>query len=322
MIKALKKFINLSPKKYGIIGINKRNIDYILENNQRKYYPMVDDKLITKELANKANIPTPKLLGKIEYISQIDGILNSLQCPNGFVIKPTKGAGGGGILVITKRQGESFFKAEGKPLDRQEMKHHIANVLAGLYSLAGARDTAMIEERIICHNMFDKISYKGVPDLRIIIYKGYPVMAMLRLPTQASDGKANLHSGGLGLGLSMQTGKTTYAMQHGAYINVHPDHGTPLIDIAIPEWNNILTLAASFKVILPLGYLGIDLVIDEHKGPLLLEANARPGIAIQIANRAGLEPRINIIDSLDEMHDTAALRAAFAIDHFYETIPL
>jgi D-alanine-D-alanine ligase-like ATP-grasp enzyme len=39
-----------------------------------------------------------------------------------------------------------------------------------------------------------------------------------------------------------------------------------------------------------LGYLGADIVLDHRQGPLLLEANARPGLAIQIANGQGLLP--------------------------------
>jgi len=35
----------------------------------------------------------------------------------------------------------------------------------------------------------------GLPDIRIICFNMVPVIAMLRIPTELSDGKANLHSG-------------------------------------------------------------------------------------------------------------------------------
>jgi predicted ATP-grasp superfamily ATP-dependent carboligase len=41
-----------------------------------------------------------------------------------------------------------------------------------------------------------------------------------------------------------------------------------------------------------LGYLGVDIVLDRDKGPMLLELNARPGISIQNANRFGLRDRL------------------------------
>jgi len=38
-------------------------------------------------------------------------------------------------------------------------------------------------------------------------------------------------------------------------------------------------------------------VLDAALGPVVLEANARPGLAIQIANRCGLLPRLKLIDA-------------------------
>jgi hypothetical protein len=49
-----------------------------------------------------------------------------------------------------------------------------------------------------------------------------------------------------------------------------------------------------------LGYIGCDLVLDRKLGPLILELNARPGLAIQIANGAGLSLRLQAIEALDE----------------------
>jgi hypothetical protein len=46
-----------------------------------------------------------------------------------------------------------------------------------------------------------------------------------------------------------------------------------------------------------LGYLGVDIVVDAAAGPLLLEANARPGLAIQTANGLGLVPCLDRIDA-------------------------
>ena len=38
----------------------------------------------------------------------------------------------------------------------------------------------------------------------------------------------------------------------------------------------------------PLGYLGVDLVVDAKLGPQVLEINVRPGLEIQNVNAMGL----------------------------------
>jgi D-alanine-D-alanine ligase-like ATP-grasp enzyme len=35
-------------------------------------------------------------------------------------------------------------------------------------------------------------------------------------------------------------------------------------------------------------YLGVDVVLDAQRGPVILEVNVRPGLAVQLANRMGL----------------------------------
>ncbi len=65
-----------------------------------------------------------------------------------------------------------------------------------------------------------------------------------------------------------------------------------------------------------LGYQGIDIVLDREQGPLILELNARPGLNIQIANRAGLHKRLTAIEANRGRLKAVADRVAFAIEHF------
>ncbi len=74
------------------------------------------------------------------------------------------------------------------------------------------------------------------------------------------------------------------------------------MSVSISVWTEVLNIAARSADAIGLGYLGVDIVIDRHRGPLLLELNARPGLAIQIANRSGLAPRIRAIDTLEPKH--------------------
>ena len=49
-------------RRLGVLGINRRNVDYTMAWNQRRLYPLVDDKLTTKRLCQEAGIPVPKRL--------------------------------------------------------------------------------------------------------------------------------------------------------------------------------------------------------------------------------------------------------------------
>lgn len=50
-----------------------------------------------------------------------------------------------------------------------------------------------------------------------------------------------------------------------------------------------------------LGYLGVDIVLDRDQGPMIIELNARPGLSIQVANFAGLAPRVAIVEALEDI---------------------
>ncbi len=163
--------------------------------------------------------------------------------------------------------------------------------------------------------IFERYSYEGVPDIRVIIYKGYPAMAMFRCSTRESDGKANLHQGAVGVGINMATGKSLFAVQHGDVVTHHPDTGYDFSELQIPYWEKMLTLSASCYEVTHLGYLGVDIVLDKNLGPLILELNARPGLAIQIANQTGAVKRFDEIDKQAEGVDVAH-RVAFSMNHF------
>jgi alpha-L-glutamate ligase-like protein len=288
------KFRNLN--KSGVLSINGRNSDYVLRYNQRKLYPLVDDKLKTKNLALQSSIAVPELYALIDTEHQIKTIDERLQPFSDFVIKPAHGAGGDGILVITGRLVNRYRQINGNLLSSQDLRYHLSCLLSGAYSLGGHPDYAIIERRVIVDPVFANVSHEGVPDIRIITLLGYPAMAMVRLPTRLSGGKANLHQGAIGAGINLANGKTLGGVFQNDAIDHHPDTLNPIEDIQIPYWNQILEIAASCYELTGLGYLGVDIVIDQTKGPLMLELNARPGLNIQIANREGVRKRYRMIE--------------------------
>ncbi|WP_298442907.1 alpha-L-glutamate ligase-like protein [uncultured Ferrimonas sp.] len=303
-------------RQRGIMGMNQRNIDYIGRYNPRKLYKQVDDKLITKQLALTAKIDTPDLISVIKEQHEVAEVNARVRGQSGFCIKPAQGSGGKGILVITKVDNGRYFKPSGEEVSHSEMARHCSNILAGLFSLGGKNDVAVIEALIKFDPVFEGYSFEGVPDIRLIIFKGFPVMGMLRLSTAASDGKANLHQGAVGVGVDIATGQAIRAVQHDLPVQRHPDTDKDLLQMQVPHWERLLHLASGCYEMSGLGYLGTDMVLDSEQGPLLLELNARPGLAIQIANNQGLLPRLQKIEALGEQSFSVEQRIELAKEWF------
>lgn len=303
----------------GLLGLNERNADYIMRLNPRRLYPRVDDKVLTKKLALAAGMAVPDLYGVISHQVEIRDFSKIVAEQDSFVIKPAQGSGGDGILVIThrsKQRRDNFRLSSGMLISEEEIHHHISNIVGGQYSLSGGRDAALIEYCVHFDPIFSEVSYQGVPDIRVIVYRGYPAMAMVRLPTRASDGKANLHQGAVGAGIDMSTGATLNGVLENVIVDDHPDTGALVSGLEIPQWDFILESSARGYEVTGLGYLGVDMVIDADRGPLILEMNARPGLNIQIANGSGLATRISRIEEIFDAAATPEQRAAISRREF------
>jgi len=296
--------------------MNQRNFGLVGKYNPRHLYPLVDDKLKTKLLAQVAGITVPKLLGTLHYQHDVKKLGELLSAYQQFVIKPVKGSGGKGILVITERDHNLYFKPSGDGITLIEIERHVSNIISGLHSLGGKPDTVMIESLIQLDPVFADYSYEGIPDVRIIVLKGYPIMAMLRLTTHKSDGKANLHQGAVGVGIDIGTGQALHAVQFGDPILHHPDTRKTFTELTIPHWDKMLSLAAACYEITKMGYLGVDIVLDRDLGPMIIELNARPGLAIQVANCAGLLPRVTTIEAIKRIDPDPSARIEFSKNNF------
>jgi alpha-L-glutamate ligase-like protein len=304
-------------RKAGILGMNSRNADYIMRWNPRSSYPIVDNKILTKELAEKHQIPTPSLYYLVEHHGSIAGLEKALGGRREFVVKPARGSGGSGIVLVKDCTGEGFVTQSGEVISRGDFAYHISEILSGAYSLEGLEDRAIIEALIYPDPVFAAVTYQGVPDVRIVVYRGVPAMAMVRLPTRASDGKANLHRGAIGAGIELGNGMTLTAVHRSQVVAHHPDTGNRVEGIQVPHWDRMLLMAARSLDMTGLGYVGVDLVLDRERGPLLLELNARPGLAIQMANRKGLRGRLERIDrAKPEIFSTPESRVAWAKENF------
>jgi hypothetical protein len=98
-------------------------------------------------------------------------------------------------------------------------------------------------------------------------------------------------------GIHLTSGITCGGVCKDRAVSSHPDTGRPVAGLEIPGWNDLLIAAMKLADGLGLGYLGVDFVLDAASGPVVLEANARPGLNIQVANRCGLLPRLRFLEA-------------------------
>jgi alpha-L-glutamate ligase-like protein len=295
MLEFIKKIIAYRQAGHGILGMNSRNLDYIRPYNRTRAKRLADNKLLSKRILKKNDIAVPALISQIKTLEGLD-TFDWQKLPDSFVLKPNRGFGGEGIIVVygrKKNRTDAWIKADGSIITINDLKNHTRNILDGSYSLSGIPDIAFFEERLKLLKLFKPYAFKGIPDIRIIVFNKMPIMAMLRLPTKESNGKANLAQGAIGVGIDLASGVTTTAvLGKQKIIEYLPSTRLLLSGIKIPYWMDILNIAVRSQEISNLGFLGVDVAIDKERGPVILELNARPGLAIQVANLDGLKGRL------------------------------
>jgi len=277
--------------------MNQRNLLYIYPNNHRKHFPISDNKLLAKKTLAAAGVPVPDTYRTYGSFYELRTMAEDLRGFPPFVIKPAQGSGGGGIVVVAGRDGDDWLSAGGKRFTVSDLRGHISDILFGIHSF-GLSDCAVIEQKVEQHPVMAELSPGGLADVRVILFKGKPAMAMTRIPTRSSDGKANLHQGAVGAGIDLKTGRTVQAILGGRPAMEHPDTGLALIGRQVPFWPEVLRVARRTAAAVPLGYIGADIVLSPQ-GPLVLEINVRPGLQIQNANGRGMR---QVLEALGGMH--------------------
>lgn len=299
----------------SILGLNARSQLFAYRYNSRRGKNIADSKIQTAGALRRAGVPSPKIYKKFRDPKEILEFDWST-LPDRFALKPSRGLGGEGIIVIKKHLKDgSWLTTQKERIVAADLKLHALDILEGAYSMGNVPDIAFVQEYVGRHHAFRRYAYRGTPDIRVIIFNKVPVMAMLRLPTKESGGRANLHQGAVGLGVDIATGITTKAIWHGNQIVFKPGTTRLLRGIKIPNWNKVLETAVRAQIASHLGYIGVDIVIHPEKGPMVLEMNAQPGLQIQLANMEGLKRRLDRIDDLevrDAEHGVKIAKALFA----------
>ena len=313
--------INYKMKVSHILGLNARTqIFWRYNKSQAKKY--ANSKLATKRVLRKAEVPVPEIYAKFvkpELVAKFEWE----KLPDSFALKPNRGLGGEGIIVVKKRAIGSdgkkdevtWITTQKKRVTADDLKLHVLDILEGAFSMGSTPDVAYIEEYVGRHKALIKYSYRGTPDIRVIVFNKVPIMAMLRLPTKESGGRANLHQGAIAVGVDIATGITTKAYWHGKYIRYKPETKRKLNGLKIPQFSKILETAVLAGEATGLGYFGADVVLHPEKGPMILELNYQPGLSIQLANNSGLRKRLERVEDLeikDAEHGVRIAKVLFA----------
>jgi alpha-L-glutamate ligase-like protein len=300
----------------SILGINARTVGFSYRVNTARGKKVADSKLQSAWVLKKVGIPSPEIFNKFRKPEDVSKF-NWESLPSQFALKPSRGMGGEGIIVVKKKDidGKAWITTQRLRVTVDDLKLHTLDILEGAYSMGNIPDVAFIQEYVGRHKVFRKYAYRGTPDIRIIIFNKVPVMAMLRLPTKESGGRANLHQGAIGVGVDIATGITTKAIWHGEQIVYKPGTERKLRGIKVPFWTTCLETAVKTQMVSGLGYLGVDIVLHPEEGPMVLELNAQPGLQIQLANMTGLKKRLERVEDLevrDAEHGVKIAKALFA----------
>jgi alpha-L-glutamate ligase-like protein len=302
-----------------VLTMNVRNREYLAKYNDPSLFPGLT-KARAKDLLASHGVPVPATYLVVRHRDELPELETFLATADAFVLKPAAGHGGEGILVVRGRDGKQFRTGHG-PMSAAEIVAHAQYVLTGAFAdpsadfADGGADEVLVEALVEPHEAMRRLAPDGLADVRVISFLGFPVMAMVRLPTKESEGRANLHAGAVGCGVQLSLGRIVHATWHGRRVHRHPDTGVRLVGAAVPFWDDVLAIAAQAQVASGLGYAGVDVVLDATHGPLVLEVNKRPGLEIQNANRAGLLRRLRTIERLRRRGDVEdRVPAALALD--------
>ena len=255
-------------RSLGILGMNRRNSECILDLNPRSRFPQVDDKKRMRDLCRSIGVATPDLYAVVAAHSALRRLQGVLERRKDFVIKPSRGAGGRGVLVVVGRDGSAFMRHNGERLEMGDVSQHVSSIISGLFSFS--RPMRRSSSRVIGDPAFEQISYQGRRHSRdrLPLRADYGhASATARL----SGGRANLHQRHRRRSEPESANRTSGAAKPSD--RAPPRHRRGVIGFA-PGWRQILDMACASASDC-FGYVGVDIVIDRNRGLLWKQRWAR-----------------------------------------------
>jgi len=254
---------------------------YIL--NPKPFMELTEDKAVFSIYCEKNNIPIPKLFGLFfkdscginwiggEPLSKreewIDFFVN--HCPDEFVIKPSRGVYGEGIIFVDKKKDDF----SGESIHQQLKKSRF--------------DSFVIQEALKNHTSILAVSPKeGLQTLRVITFiDEYSEVKVIcaYLKIIVGNNMVDNHKGGkLGnllceINLFDGSLNVPFLITEGGLIQKpkHPDTGKHIAGIKLPFWKDVTQLAKEIAPhFLPMRAIGWDIALTPN-GPCIIEGNAR-----------------------------------------------
>jgi glutathione synthase/RimK-type ligase-like ATP-grasp enzyme len=225
-------------------------------------------------------IPHPAVIALLEGRA-----LRAFDPPHGrpLIAKPSHGEGGRGVVRLPSSMSACVnpdaFTSALRPhlapgwsawIVQVALENHPALAEYTLDALTTARLTTMLDET-------------GRPEL---------VNAVLRLASRRGPVIDNMKAGGLILPLDLQSGRAGMGCQgYGGGDHTHyPPTGAPLAALTLPDWSAAvaLTIDAHARAFRDYVLIGWDVAFSPP-GPVIIEANAKPGVLMpQRSWRRGL----------------------------------
>ena len=133
--------LNYLEKSRLVLGMNARNLLYVRPYNPKEARKIADDKMLSKKALMKSNLPVPNLIARIRSLKELE-TFDWDQLPYSFVLKPNRGLGGEGIVVVYGRNKKTgnWVKADKREVTVEDLKLHIRNIFEGTYSLSNQPD--------------------------------------------------------------------------------------------------------------------------------------------------------------------------------------
>ncbi len=317
---------------FGILWLNKRNINYIKKRNPKKQIRLANSKYHTKKFLAERGIPVPQTLWVIKNRKKLFQYnFNKFKTEN-FVVKPNQWSKWRWIFIIKKlkeREANNTLKGQWsrhkwlkkrreiiysykeelfnnqlfivnkKKLSDRWLKQQLVSIIDGQYSIGSKNDVILIEELVKPSKEFLPFCEHGLADIRIICFNLVPIAAMLRMPTKKSGGKANLAQWGIGFGVDISSGKIV-SMKNKKRIHYEsfPEEFTSFFHKKINNRDDMLLYSSSIQYFTNIGFIGLDRVLTPQ-WPKILEINARAWIEIQNITLKPLESILSKIEDLN-----------------------
>ena len=197
-------------------------------------------------------------------------------------VKPIGGRGGRGAERWDRVAASTFAQPDGEQLSGDQLLRRLVE---------RSREAPLIvQPRMRPHPDLARISAGALPTLRVLTClneENEPevMTAMIRTSFGANKTVDNLHAGGIGTLIEIESGKLGKASNLGAdarlgWFSVHPDTGAPIEGAVVPCWEEVKRQAvAAHRAFDDRVVIGWDIsVLDD--GPIFIEGNGNPDLDI------------------------------------------